>query len=83
MIVQLSRREAHVAALLSAAPGPLSRWQLIDAMQLGFEDDGVVRLHICRLRDKLGDDAIRTLRGVGYELTDAGRKALKQLEMAA
>lgn len=53
----------------------MSRWQLVDVLAPGADDANVPAIHISRLRSKLGHDAIRTVRGVGYVLTEAGRAA--------
>lgn len=67
--VSLSAREYAVLEALLQRPGSvLSRAQLEDRLY-GWSDaveSNTVEVHIHSLRRKLGSDAIRTLRGVGY-----------------
>jgi DNA-binding response OmpR family regulator len=67
--VALSAREYAVLEALLQRPGvPLSRAQLEDRIY-GWDDavgSNAVEVHVHALRRKLGADAIRTLRGVGY-----------------
>lgn len=75
----LPPRTRFVLDQLAAADGPLNRWRLVDQLAPGAEDDGVLRTYISRLRDFLGDDAIRTARGIGYQLTELGREKYARL----
>jgi len=79
MMANLHPRPQFVLDLLAAAPGPVGRWELVDRLSPGADDDGVLRTYISRLRDFLGDDAIETARGVGYVLTEKGRAAYASL----
>jgi DNA-binding response OmpR family regulator len=67
--VQLSAREFAVLEALLQRPGAvLSRAQLEDRLY-GWDDaieSNAIEVYIHALRRKLGADAIRTLRGVGY-----------------
>ncbi len=67
--VQLSAREFAVLEALLQRPGAvLSRAQLEDRLY-GWEDvveSNTIEVYIHALRRKLGADAIRTMRGVGY-----------------
>lgn len=67
--VQLSAREYAILEALLLRPGvALSRAQLEDRIY-GWSDEvgsNAIEVHIHALRRKLGADAIRTLRGVGY-----------------
>ncbi|MBS0592062.1 MAG: response regulator transcription factor [Proteobacteria bacterium] len=69
--LDLSPREYAVLEALAARPGhALSRAQLEDALY-GWGDEvasNAIEVHVHHLRRKLGDDWIRTLRGVGYAL---------------
>jgi two-component system response regulator QseB len=69
--VQLSAHEYRVLEALLQRPGAvLSRAQLEDRLY-GWDDQiesNAVEVYIHGLRRKLGSDAIRTLRGVGYFL---------------
>ncbi len=69
--VDLSAREfALLAALLERPGAALSRAQLEERLyQWGDEvESNTIEVHVHNLRKKLGADAIRTLRGVGYAL---------------
>jgi len=70
--VQLSAREYAILEALLLRPGvALSRTQLEDRVY-GWGDEvgsNAVEVHIHALRRKLGADAIRTLRGVGYVIS--------------
>ncbi|KQT11591.1 response regulator transcription factor [Ramlibacter sp. Leaf400] len=67
--VDVSTREFDVLlVLLEASPRVLSRGQ-IEARMYNWEaalDSNAIEVHIHRLRRKLGEGLIRTVRGVGY-----------------
>ncbi|MBI5277174.1 MAG: response regulator transcription factor [Burkholderiales bacterium] len=67
--VELSAREFSVLlALVEARPRVLSRAQ-IEARLYNFEsalESNAVEVHVHKLRRKLGEGVIRTVRGVGY-----------------
>ncbi|MEO6745756.1 MAG: response regulator transcription factor [Caldimonas sp.] len=71
--VELSAREFDVLlALMEAAPRVLSRSQIEERLydwQSGLESNAI-EVHVHRLRRKLGDSVIRTVRGVGYFAPD-------------
>jgi len=71
--VELSAREFDVLlALMEAAPRVLSRAQIEERLydwQSGLESNAI-EVHVHRLRRKLGDSVIRTVRGVGYFAPD-------------
>jgi two-component system, OmpR family, response regulator len=70
--VELSAREfALLAALLERPGAALSKAQLEERVYRWGEEleSNAVEVHIHHLRKKLGPDAIRTIRGVGYALT--------------
>lgn len=71
----LPPRPRFILDQLATAAGPVNRWALVDQLSPGADDDGVLRTYISRIRDFLGDDAIVTARGVGYQLTEKGRAA--------
>lgn len=79
----LRPREQFVFDLLARAKAPMSRWQLVDVLAPGACDANVPAIHISRLRRKLGHDAIRTIRGEGYVLTEAGRLAVQNGNVSA
>jgi DNA-binding response OmpR family regulator len=73
--VTLSARELAVLEALLARPGAiLSRAQLEDRLYGWGEEieSNAVSVYIHQLRRKLGADAIRTVRGVGYYMGPAG-----------
>jgi two-component system response regulator QseB len=70
--VELSAREfALLAALLERPGAALSKTQLEERIYRWGEEveSNAVEVHVHHLRKKLGPDAIRTIRGVGYALT--------------
>ena len=72
--VDLSAREfALLAALLERPGAALSKAQLEERLY-GWGDEvesNAVEVHVHNLRSKLGADAIRTIRGVGYVIARA------------
>ena len=69
--VELSKREFALLAALLERPGTaLSKAQLEERLY-GWGDEvesNAVEVHVHNLRRKLGADAIRTIRGVGYAI---------------
>lgn len=69
--VALTRKEADVLYVLMAAGGAtVTRQEILDAAW-GFDfdgDPGSVDVYVNRLRNKLGSDTIRNIRGVGFQL---------------
>jgi two-component system OmpR family response regulator/two-component system response regulator QseB len=67
--VELSAREFSVLlALMEARPHVLSRAQ-IEAKLYNFDsvlDSNAIEVHVHKLRRKLGEGVVRTVRGVGY-----------------
>lgn len=59
----VSPAESHILAVLADAyPRPVQMWALVDQLP-GFgkaREDGLLKVHICRLRRKFGKDAITT-----------------------
>ncbi|WP_414470935.1 response regulator [Microvirga sp. M2] len=72
--VSLSRREFSILEALMMHPGTvLSKDQLADRLY-GWQEDvesNTVEVHIHHLRDKVGRDAVETVRGLGYRLRSA------------
>jgi two-component system response regulator QseB len=77
--VALSAREFSLLEALLDRPGQaLSRAQLEERLYGWGEEvaSNSVEVHVHNLRKKLGEDAIRTVRGVGYAVTGAGEAPL-------
>ncbi len=76
--VALTRREFSLLEILLASRGRVVPKEQIHARMFAFNEEGVgvnaVELYIARLRKKLASSqvAIRTLRGLGYQLVDEG-----------
>jgi DNA-binding response OmpR family regulator len=71
--IEVSGREFALLAALAERPGAVvSRAQLEERLYGWNESIGsnAVEVHVHHLRRKLGEDAIRTVRGLGYRLTD-------------
>jgi len=74
-VVDLSRREYSVLLeLLENAGRVLSRTRLEESLYTMDDEVGsnTVEVHIHHLRKKLGNDLIRTVRGVGYTIDKTG-----------
>jgi DNA-binding response OmpR family regulator len=74
--VELSAKEyALLHALMQQAGRALSRAQLEQHLYAWGDEIGsnTVEVYIHHLRRKLGADAIRTLRGIGYVVVREGR----------
>ncbi len=73
--VELTPREFAVLEYLARrAPDVVAKQALIDAVW-GYDFDGdpnIVEVYVGYLRRKLGRDAVRTVRNVGYQLTGGG-----------
>jgi two-component system response regulator QseB len=73
--VPVSGREFSLLQALLDRPGAaLSRAQLEERLYGWGEEvsSNSIEVHVHNLRKKLGDGAIRTVRGVGYAIADAG-----------
>ena len=65
----LSERECALLAVLARRPGRVfSRSELVAAVFPDADEDGVVDTYVHYLRRKLSRNAIRTVRGLGYQL---------------
>jgi two-component system alkaline phosphatase synthesis response regulator PhoP len=69
-ILELPRKEFNLLMLLSGKPGKVFKRE--DILELVWGDDVVVGdrtidVHIRKLREKLGEDYIKTVKGVGYK----------------
>ena len=75
-IVEMSAHEFSLLMALVEHPGNvLSRKQLEDAIYTMDEGaaSNIIEVYVSRLRRKLGKDAIRTVRGYGYQWGCAGK----------
>lgn len=73
--VDLSAREfAILEALMRRSDGVMSRAELEEAVYDWDSSIGsnAIEVHLHKLRKKLGSDAIRNVRGVGYRVSGAG-----------
>lgn len=72
--VELTRTEFDILAVLASRPAAaFSREQILEQVWGGswYGDDHVVDVHVGHIRQKLGtSDLIRTVRGVGYGMTN-------------
>lgn len=71
--IALSRREFAVLEVLMERPGVILSREELQERLYGWLDDvesNAIEVHIHKLRHKLGRDAIRTLRGIGYRMGD-------------
>jgi two-component system, OmpR family, alkaline phosphatase synthesis response regulator PhoP len=66
----LPRKEFELLALLTSRPGKVFTREDILARIWGSEivvGDRTIDVHIRKIREKLGDDSIRTVKGIGYK----------------
>lgn len=69
--VPLSRREFAVLTALMERPGVLRSRSELEERLYGWDDDvesNAVEVHIHHLRNKIGREAIETVRGLGYRM---------------
>lgn len=69
----LPKKEFELLELLASRPGRVYSREQILAMVWGNETivgERTIDVHIRKLREKLGDDYIRTIKGVGYTFQD-------------
>ena len=74
----LTLTEYKILTLLMDHPSVVSRDQLLEILWDNggkFIDDNTLTVHISRLREKVGADHIRTIRGVGYQWSDTSAAA--------
>ncbi len=74
--VALTAQEYRLLAYMMLRPGSVvSRGELTDHLycQNGDPDSNTIEVFVSRLRRKLGNDCIETLKGQGYRLEDGGR----------
>lgn len=71
--VKLAKKEYELLNLLISRPGKLFTREEIFNRVWGVElmiGDRTIDVHIRKLREKLGDELIKTIKGVGYKLND-------------
>lgn len=71
--IDLPRKEFELLALMAASPGKVFTRDVILANIWGSDvivGDRTIDVHIRKLREKLGEELIRTVKGVGYKFSD-------------
>ena len=71
--IKLAKKEYELLILLTSRPGKLFTREEIFNKVWGVElmiGDRTIDVHIRKLREKLGNDLIKTIKGVGYKLND-------------
>lgn len=72
--ISLSRREYALLLALMERPGAIVSRDTLEDRLYGWQDgveSNALEVHVHKLRAKLGAGAIRTVRGVGYQLAEA------------
>lgn len=70
--VKLARKEFELLDLLASKPGKVFTRQEIFHKVWGYDvivGDRTIDVHVRKLREKLGSDAIQTIKGIGYKLS--------------
>ncbi len=70
--IELPRKEFELLRLLSTVPGKVfSRRQIFEKVwgDKSSSNERTVDVHIVNIRKKLGNELIRTIKGVGYKIT--------------
>ena len=68
--INLPRKEFELLALLTSQPGKVFKREEIMAQVWGSDvvvGDRTIDVHIRKLREKIGDDSFKTVKGVGYK----------------
>ncbi len=71
--LNLTLTEFKILQCLMLASGIVTRDHLLDALwdtDARFVDDNTLSVHVSRLREKIGSNHIKTVRGVGYRWAD-------------
>lgn len=71
--LNLTLTEYKILQCLISHSGIVTRGHLLDALwdtDARFVDDNTLSVHISRLREKIGGEHIKTVRGVGYQWVD-------------
>lgn len=71
-VIDLTKTELYVMEMFIKQPGRVFTKDQLCACgwEDSFVDDNTVRVAISRLRDKIGSDRIKTIRGLGYRLEE-------------
>lgn len=72
-LLSLTLTEYKILQLLMRSTGIVTRQALLDTLwdvDARFVDDNTLSVHVSRLRDKIGPEHIKTVRGVGYQWRD-------------
>lgn len=71
--IQLPKKEFELLALLSSKPGTVFNRDKILSSVWGNDivvGDRTIDVHIRKLREKIGEDFIKTVKGIGYKYVD-------------
>ncbi|MEZ5070345.1 MAG: response regulator transcription factor [Bacteroidales bacterium] len=71
--IALPRKEFELLSLLTSKPGKVfTREEIFDRVwgENIVVGDRTIDVHIRKLREKLGDDCIKTVKGIGYKFTE-------------
>ncbi len=71
--LNLTLTEYKILQCLISHTGIVTRGHLLDALwdaDARFVDDNTLSVHVSRLREKIGGERIKTVRGVGYQWVD-------------
>lgn len=71
--IHLPRKEFELLALLASRPGDVFEREVILKSVWGSEivvGDRTIDVHIRKLREKIGNDSIKTVKGIGYKFIE-------------
>jgi two-component system alkaline phosphatase synthesis response regulator PhoP len=71
--IQLARKEFELLYLLASKPGKVFKREVILEKVWGDEvivGDRTIDVHIRKIREKIGEDLLGTVKGVGYKFED-------------
>jgi DNA-binding response OmpR family regulator len=72
-LISLSQREFSLISILLERPGATFSRELLEERLYGWNEEvesNTIEVHIHNLRKKLGQNMIRTIRGVGYQMVE-------------
>jgi two-component system alkaline phosphatase synthesis response regulator PhoP len=72
-VIHLPRKEFELLALLASRPDYVFERDVILEKVWGYEivvGDRTIDVHIRKLREKIGDDYIKTIKGIGYKFVE-------------